>query len=146
LAVTLAIGLAPLVKAQEQNAQRPSLSDLMTLTQLRHFKLWYAQRVSNWELAAYELNQFRDTIERTIKLYPTASSISQTNLIREKTEPAMADLERAISDRSGTRFETAYVQITNGCNQCHEAAGVGFIEVQVPTHSRFSKQNFSPSP
>lgn len=132
--------------AQEQDAARPPLGDLMLLTQLRHFKLWYAQRVGNWPLADYELKQFTATIDRIVRLYPATSSIAQANLIREQTEPAMAALRQAISDRDNSRFEAAFVQITNACNQCHQRAGVGFITVQVPTHSPFGNQNFGPAP
>ncbi len=144
LAIAVAGGLSPMAAAEEQDAARPSLADLMTLTQLRHFKLWYAQRMGNWQLAGYELGQFRNTIDRIVKLYPATSSISQANLIHEKTDPAMSELRQAIADKNGARFEAAYVKITNACNQCHQAAGVAFIAVQVPTKSPFSNQNFKP--
>jgi hypothetical protein len=144
MAVIFASGLSLSAVAEEQDASRPTLSDLMTLTQLRHFKLWYAARLENWKLAAYELDQFETTIGRIVKLYPTASSIAQANLIHEKTDPAMSDLRRAIHDRSSSRFEAAYVQISSACNQCHQATEVGFIVVQVPTKSPFSNQNFKP--
>lgn len=132
--------------AQEQDTGRPTLGDLMLLTQLRHFKLWYAQKVGNWPLASYELQQFKTTIDRIVKLYPTTSSIAQANLIHEKTDPAMEALRQAVSEKDGSRFEAAFQQVTNACNQCHQAAGVGFITVQVPTHSPFGNQNFGPTP
>jgi len=144
VAMGLASGLSLRAVAEEQDAGRPLLSDLMVLTQLRHFKLWYAQRVGNWKLAAYELDQLETTIGRIVKLYPAASSISQANLIHEKTDPALSDIRRAISDRSSSRFEAAYMQITGACNQCHQAAGVGFIVVRVPTKSPFGNQIFTP--
>jgi hypothetical protein len=140
----LASGLPLRAVAEEQDAGRPTLSDLMVLTQLRHFKLWYAQRVDNWKLAAYELDQLEATVGRIAKLYPAASSISQANLIHEKTDPALSGLRRAISDRSKSRFEAAYKQITDACNQCHQAAEVGFIVVRVPTRSPFGNQIFTP--
>jgi hypothetical protein len=142
--IALATGLSVSATAEEQPASLPSLADLMTLTQLRHFKLWYAQRLDNWRLAAYELDQFEATIDRIVKLYPSTSSIAQANLIHEQTEPAMLKLRQAIHDKNSSRFEAAYMQITNACNQCHQAAGVGFIVVQVPTKSPFSNQNFKP--
>jgi hypothetical protein len=133
-AVSLPGGLAVGATAQEE-AIRPSLADLMALTQLRQFKLWYAERVRNWKLSAYELDQFQATIDRTQKLYPTASSIAQAALIKENSEPAMRDLRRAISEGNNSLFENAFTRITQSCNQCHEAAGVGFIVVRVPTSS-----------
>ena len=48
--------------AEEQDASRPTLGDLMTLTQRRHFKHWYAARLQNWKLAAYEFGLFEMTI------------------------------------------------------------------------------------
>jgi hypothetical protein len=130
--------------AQEQDAMRPSLSDLMVLTQLRLFKLWYAERVDNWKLASYQLDQLQNTIDRIVKLYPTTASIAQANWIHEKTVPALAGLRRAVAERNKPAYETAYVQITNACNECHKAAGVDFIEVRVPTRSPFANQDFPP--
>ncbi len=142
--VGLASGLSLAALAEEQDARQPTLADLMTLTQLRHFKLWYAHKEDNWKLAAYELNQFENTIDRIKKLYPNVSSIAQDNLIREKTDPAMSDLHRAINDKDNSRFEAAFVKITTACNECHQAAGFDFIVVQVPTRSLYSNQNFKP--
>ena len=129
----------------QEDAIRPSLADLMALTQLRQFKLWYAERVRNWKLSAYELAQFQATIDRTEKLYPTASSIAEAALIKENSEPAMKDLRRAISEGNNSLFENAFTRITQSCNQCHEAAGVGFIVVRVPTSSPFSNQQIDPA-
>lgn len=142
LSVALIGSLSMRALAEEQDAGQPTLGDLMILTQLRHFKLWYAQRVGNWPLADYELKQFQTTIDRIVKLYPQTSSVAQAQLIHEKTDPAMLALRRAVADQDSSRFEAAYVQVTNACNQCHQAAGVGFIAVQVPTHSPFGNQNF----
>jgi len=126
--------------AEDQDAIRPSLADLMMLTQLRHLKLWYAGRTENWRLASYELDQLQGTVDRTLKLYPSTSSVAQASGIRKNTEPVLADLRRAISDENNSRFEAAYIRITAACNQCHQAAGFGFIVVQVPTKSPFNNQ------
>jgi hypothetical protein len=145
VAIALASGISIGAVAKEQNASQPTLADLMTLTQLRHFKLWYAHKMANWKLTGYELDQFENTIERIVKLYPRVSSISQANLIHEKTDPAMSEIRRAIHDKNNSRFESAYKKITSACNECHKAAGFSFIVVQVPTKSPFSNQNFEPT-
>ena len=144
MVITLSAGLLVGAATEEQDAIRPSLADLMALTQLRQFKLWYAERVRNWKLVAYELHQFQATIDRTEKLYPTASSIAHAALIKEKSEPAMIDLRRAISEENNSLFEAAFTRITAACNGCHEAAGVSFIVVRVPTSSPFSNQRLDP--
>jgi hypothetical protein len=146
-AISFASGLAPGAVAQEDEAMRPSLADLMALTQLRHYKLWHAQKVGNWPLSAYQLSQFAQTIRRIVQLYPKTSAISQADLIHEKTDPAMAALRQALADKNNARFEAAYAQLTSACNQCHQAAGVGFIVVQTPKPSpfSFSNQRFEPA-
>ena len=48
---------------KSQQLYLPRLGDIMVVTQLRHFKLWYAGQVRNWELANYELAQIRASFE-----------------------------------------------------------------------------------
>ncbi len=45
--------------AEEQDPRQPTLSDLMTLAQLRHFKLWYAHKEDNWKLAGYGIGSIQ---------------------------------------------------------------------------------------
>jgi len=47
----------------------PSLGDIMSATQLRHFKIWYAGKLGNWELASYELGQIKDSFSNAARLY-----------------------------------------------------------------------------
>ena len=51
----------------------PRLNTLMMVTQLGHFKLWYAGAVQNWGLANYELAQIRANVADASKLYPNNS-------------------------------------------------------------------------
>ena len=147
LAIALCVEGSALRAADgEPNALRPTLSDLMVLTQMRHFKLWYAERVNNWKLASYELNQMEATLGRIAQLYPTASAVAQANLIHDKSEPILSDIRHAIDAKSNAHFETAFKKMTGLCNQCHEAAGVGFIVVRVPTRSPFGNQIFEQQP
>ncbi len=146
VAAILALGSSSSAVAEDQDAARPTLSDLMVLTQLRHYKLWYSERLENWKLADYELNQLVATVDRISKLYPETHSIAQANLIREKTDPALKELRAAIEGKNNSRFEAAFNQITDACNECHRAAGIDFIVVRVPTKSPFSNQMFTPEP
>ena len=141
LAVALA---APAARADDAQAAQPLLSDLMLLTQFRQVKLWYAEKADNWRLAAYELDQLKSTIERMVTLYPEARSVSQRAQIRDKTDPVIADLQRAIAAKDNAGFETAFGRVTEACNACHEAADLGFIVVRPPTRSPFANQLFGP--
>ncbi|MDE3177350.1 MAG: hypothetical protein KGM15_14705 [Pseudomonadota bacterium] len=132
--------------AQDQNQRLPSLSDLMVITQLRQFKLWYSERADNWKLAAYQYTQLENTLGRIVALYPETAKINQSEFVRDKIEPALKELRRAVSDENKEHFEIAYQRVTDACNECHRIAGVGFIVVRVPTKSPFSNQEFAPSP
>jgi hypothetical protein len=56
--------------APGQPAYTPRLNDIMILTQLGHFKLWYAGAVQNWPLANYELEQIRASVRLAKTLFP----------------------------------------------------------------------------
>jgi hypothetical protein len=132
--------------AEDQDPHLPSLSDLMVITQLRQFKLWYSAQANNWKLAAYQDTQLESTLRRIVALYPETSKVNQSKLIHEKIAPALSDLHQAILDENKGRFEVAYKQVTDACNECHRVAGVGFIAVRVPKKSPFSNQEFEPTP
>ena len=101
----------------------PALGDIMGLTQLRHFKLAYAGQLGNWPLANYELGQIQDSFASAARLYPTFKSIPLAQLIKDESEPALADLGKAIAAKDGPNFAKAFAKLTDACNRCHQAAG-----------------------
>jgi hypothetical protein len=117
----------------------PTLGDIMGGTQLRHFKLWYAGKLKNWDLAAYELGQIWDSFTVSARLY-TNIPIEKINMI---DQPLKA-LDSAIKAKDSARFDSVFDSLTSSCNSCHEAAHVGFVSIQIPTASPFSNQSFVP--
>ena len=117
----------------------PTLGDIMGATQLRHFKLSYAGKLGNWELARYELGQIEDSLTNAARLYQNIP-VEKISMVQE---PLIA-LSSAIKAKDGARFASAFAALTAACNSCHEAAHVGFITIQVPTASPFSNQSFMP--
>ena len=41
---------------------KPCISDIMITTQFRHIKLWFAGKLRNWELAAYEVERIKASL------------------------------------------------------------------------------------
>src|SRR5271154_6680789 len=121
------------VPAQEQKPDTsqeryvPRLNTLMMVTQLGHFKLWYAGAVQNWPLANYELTQIRANIVDADKLYPNNSKSDMSVM-----KPPADDLDDAIKAKDSAKFRSAFSRLTAACNSCHEAAGVGFIKIRDP--------------
>jgi len=121
-----------------QQAYTPRLNSLMILTQLGHFKLWYAGAVQNWPLANYELTQIRANIVDAKKLYPNNSKSDMSMM-----NPAAEELDRCIEAKDSAKFIQSFNKLTNACNNCHEASGVGFIKIRVPRLSPIETSPFS---
>jgi hypothetical protein len=137
-AIFIALIWAPLAIAQNQ-AYVPALGDIMSATQLRHIKLWFAGKLKNWDLASYELRQIRTSLEDAANLYhgiPVA-------YVGATLDPIRA-IGAAIEAKDGARFAKGFNDLTAGCNSCHAGIGRGFIVIQVPTVSPFSDQSFVP--
>ena len=43
-----------------QEPYTPGLGEIMTLNQMRHIKLWFAGKATNWPLASYELDELEE--------------------------------------------------------------------------------------
>ncbi len=121
-----------------QPAYTPRLNSIMMLTQLGHFKLWYAGAVQNWPLANYELEQIRASISLAKTLYPNSEKSDMNTMV-----PAADDLDKAIKAKDAAGFTSAYSKLTAACNTCHEATGFGFIRIRVPRLSPIETSPFS---
>jgi cytochrome c553 len=116
----------------------PRLNSIMMLTQLGHFKLWYAGAVQNWQLAAYELDQIRASTLLAKTLFPGSAKSDMDTM-----NPAAEDLDKAIKAKDAARFTSAFSRLTAACNNCHEATGFGFIKIRVPRLSPIETSPFS---
>jgi len=117
----------------------PGLGDIMGAIQWGHLKLSYAGKFGNWALASYELGQIQERLSSAARFYQNIP-IEKIAMI----EQPLRDLSDAIKAKDGPRFTRAFADLTNTCNSCHAAAGVGFITIQTPASSPFSNQSFGP--
>ena len=124
--------------APAQQGYTPRLNDIMVITQLGHFKLWYAGAVQNWPLANYELEQIRASIRLAKTLFPNSDKSNMDTMT-----PAADDLEKAIRAKDAASFTRAYSKLTVACDACHEATGFGFIKIRVPRLSPIETSPFS---
>jgi cytochrome c553 len=126
--------------SQERQQERyvPRFNTLMMVTQLGHFKLWYAGAVQNWALANYELAQIRANMVDASKLYPNNSKSDMSEM-----KPPADDLDEAIKAKDSAKFTKAYSRLTAACNSCHEATGFGFIKIRDPRLSPIETSPFS---
>ncbi len=103
VAACAAASLAALADEQKpasgQPVYTPRLNNIMMVTQLGHFKLWYAGAVQNWQLANYELEQIRASIDIAKTLYPNSDKSDMDTM-----RPAADDLEKAIKAKDAGRL------------------------------------------
>ena len=145
--VTAMIIVISTVLANAQTAKEPyepGLGEFMTATQLRHAKLWFAGKNSNWDLAAYEIDEIKEGLEDAGKLHPTFDNVPVADMIKSIIEPRIGRLEKAVEAKNSAQFVAAFDELTAGCNSCHAGAGKPFIRIQRPTELPVSNQNFAP--
>jgi hypothetical protein len=122
----------------------PGLGEIMSLTQMRHMKLWFAGQAGNWELAAYETDELAEGLADVVRFHPTlgASPVPLSQLVPDFTAGPLEALRSAIDHRDLTRFTAAYDSLTRGCNDCHRAVEFSFNVIQRPVENPYSNQRF----
>jgi hypothetical protein len=129
--------------ADGAKAYAPDLGDFMGLTQLRHFKLWYAGRSKNWELADYEIEQIRKSFESVKVFYPTLGDLDMAKMIDKESYAPLDALKKAVAARDEKAFGAQFDKLTAACNACHQETHFSFVRIIVPTSSPFSNQIFT---
>ena len=146
-AVVLATGCTQLkgVSPTETEAYAPGLGEIMSATQMRHLKLWYAGQAANWPLASYEVDELEEGFAEAVHYHPTHKQAPRplTELVPEFTGAPIAALRTAIAKEDRARFVVAYDELTESCNGCHAAAEFSFNEIARPTANPYTNQVFA---
>lgn len=146
-ALVAATGCAPskAVSPPQADAYAPGLGEIMSATQMRHLKLWYAGQAANWPLASYEVDELEEGFADAVHYHPTHKESPRplTELIPEFTAGPIAALRAAIESESRSAFVVAYDELTEGCNGCHTAAQFSFNRVARPTANPYTNQVFA---
>jgi hypothetical protein len=124
----------------------PGFGEIMTLTQMRHAKLWFAGQAANWPLASYELDELREGMQDVATFHPTHkdATLPIPALIEKIMTDPLQRAEKAIGARDGTGFTQAFDAVTEACNACHRATNFGFNVVTRPGANPYSNQAFQP--
>jgi hypothetical protein len=150
-AIVLLALLATLSACRREGAPPPfipGLGEIMTLTQMRHAKLWLAGQAGNWPLAGYEMDELQEGLQDAATFHPTHkdASLPIPGLIDKIMTEPVKRLEKAIAARDAGDFTQAFDALTDGCNACHRATNFGFNVVTRPSANPYSNQAFQPSP
>ena len=122
----------------------PGLGEIMTLTQMRHAKLWLAGQAGNWPLASYELDELREGLDDAATFHPTHkdASLPIPGLIDKIMKDPLSELDKAVGARDASAFTPAFDALTEACNSCHRATKFGFNIVARPIGNPYVNQTF----
>lgn len=124
----------------------PGLGEIMTMTQMRHSKLWFAGQAGNWPLAAYELDELKEGFDDAATYHPTHKDapLPISELIPKMTTTPLGELGKAVTAKDTEGFVKAFDDLTSACNGCHQATNFGFNVVGRPTENPYTNQIFQP--
>jgi hypothetical protein len=122
----------------------PGLEQFMGVIQNEHAKLWYAGQARNWELAAYQLGEIKEVMSDVQDLVPTFKNLPLAQMLDSVITGPVAQLEKSLDAKDFGKFSAGYRDLTQACNSCHQAAGVGFVRIRQPIGPAFPNQDFAP--
>ena len=125
-------------------AYTPGLGEIMTLTQMRHAKLWFAGQAGNWPLAAYELDELHEGLDDAATFHPTHkdSPVPIPQVIEKIMTSPLDELDKAVKAHDTAAFSTAFDALTEACNACHRATNFTFNVVVRPAANSYANQAF----
>jgi hypothetical protein len=124
----------------------PGLGDYMTTIQLHVGKLWFAAKASNWELAKYELDELRETMEAAKGLNAEKNEVKISGVLDSVLQTQVAQLAASIERKSPAQFQNSYDETLSACNGCHTEAGYRFIHIVRPSAPPVTNQRWALEP
>lgn len=118
----------------------PGFGEFMSNIQVHHAKLWFAGQNKNWKLAAFELDEIRESLADLQKYQKDRMEAKMLPMIN----PALDQMKNAIQSENPEIFNRNFTELTNTCNECHEATHFEFNRMKVPEAPPFTNQEFKP--
>jgi len=123
----------------------PGLGEFMTTIQLHAGKLWFAAKAANWDLAEYELDELKETMEAAKALNAEVNGVKISGVLDSVLQTQVAELDKSVKSKSQTEFQKSYDETLSACNDCHTEAGRKFIHILRPTAPPVTNQRWEVS-
>ncbi|HEY2349797.1 MAG TPA: hypothetical protein VGH64_12300 [Puia sp.] len=123
------------------HAYAPGVGEFMSSIQMHHAKLWFAGKNENWELAKFEIDEIRESLDDIQQYCADSPSIRPLPMIF----PPLDSVKHAISEKNISQFKTSFNMLTNTCNNCHKAASHAFNVIKIPDAPPVTNQVFEKS-
>src|SRR6478672_4204092 len=120
----------------------PGLGEYMTTIQLHAGKLWFAAKASNWDLAQYELDELKETMEAAKALNAEKNGVKISSVLDSVLQTQVTELDKSIKSKAQNEFQKSYDETLSACNGCHLEAGYKFIHIVRPTAPPVTNQKW----
>jgi uncharacterized protein YukE len=120
----------------------PGLGEYMTTIQLHAGKLWFAAKAANWQLAEYELDELKETMEAAKALNAEKGGVKISNVLDAVLQTQVAQLAESIKRKSSAEFQKSYDETLSACNGCHTESGHRFIQIVRPSAPPVTNQKW----
>jgi hypothetical protein len=142
-----ALGQAPTPPAPANPPYRVGMGEVMAFgVQPRHIKMALAAQAGDWAYASYAWKELGESFDRIPRAIPNYRGTPTTELFARFVKQPMASIEQAIMASDMNRFKTAYAELTQGCNGCHQQTDRAMVVIKVPDNSSIvADQDFKPT-
>jgi hypothetical protein len=130
------------VDVQTAKDLAPGLGEYMTTIQLHAGKLWFAAKAANWDLAEYELDELKETMEAAKGLNAEKNGVKISNVLDSVLQTQVAQLADSIKRKSSGEFQKLYDETLSACNGCHTETGHKFIQIVRPSAPPVTNQKW----
>ena len=134
---------------EELKGRVPSQSHAMMDIDYHFTNLWFAAQSRNWPLAQFYLNETRSHLRWAVRIIPVrripGGEIDLRGLLEAVDSTGLADIGKAISEKSGVAFDGAYRRTLEGCYSCHKASDKPYLRPRIPEQPAARIINFDPA-
>lgn len=113
------------------NALKPGLGEFMLQLKYHHDALGEAIRAKDYERAAYETDEMKETAEKIVQLNITNDKLQQPfPLFYDKyLQSPLAVLAQAAAKKDGAALSANFLALTSNCNSCHHENNMPFMKI-----------------
>jgi hypothetical protein len=137
----------PAAPANPNPPYRVGMGEVMAFgVQPRHLKTAIAAQAGDWAYTSYAWKELGESFERIPRAIPNYRGQPTTDLFARFVKEPMAALDQAIRAGDMARFKTAYAELTQGCNGCHQLTDRAMVVIKVPDQpTAYADQDFKPT-
>jgi len=95
-------------------------------------KLYFAGQNGNWPLAAFYIHELEEAMEEVANGNITDEGINISKLMGAMGLTPLEVLEESVEAKSTEQFNSAYLNLVNNCNACHQSTNHPYLVIQNP--------------